>query len=769
MRKIKKKKKITAFGCAAFLAAFLLIIFLPRQIFDKPVSALLESSDGRMLGARIASDGQWRFPQIDTVPEKFARAIITYEDKRFRYHLGVDPLAVARAILLNLRNREIRSGASTITMQTIRLSRENRPRTVGEKIIEMGLAVRLELRYSKRKILAMYASNAPFGGNVVGLEAASWRYFGRPAGELSWAESAMLAVLPNSPALIHPGKNRDILLEKRNRLLDKMAAKGIIDDTECMLSKEEPLPDKPYPMPNIAYHYLETLRKEGGDRRYASDIDKGLQERTEEILHRHIGLFESNQVYNIAALVMEVSSGRIITYCGNLNPERGGASHGRAVDVIQAPRSSGSTLKPFLYAAMLDDGEILPTMLVPDIPSHYKDFTPSNYNHTFDGAVPANSIIRRSLNVPSVRLLQEYGVEKFLLLMKEMGFTTISRSADDYGLSLILGGAEIKLIDLVRAYRDMAVTLTEPEEGSSPLSPGAIWCTFDALTGVNRPEEEGSWQSFSSSRKVAWKTGTSYGNRDAWSVGVTPEYVVGVWVGNCNGEGRPNLTGIGYAAPVMFEILSILPPTGWFEIPILDLEEVVVCPLSGHPLSDICCIGTGLTPDTLLVPPHEHKPDICPYHRLIHLSEDQTYIVNSDCYSTAKMVTRSWFVLPPSQEWYYMAGHPEYRRLPPLHPNFASGGSSSRGNIVEIIYPQPGMTLAAPLSLDGKSQGVVFSAAHAIPSATLYWHIDDRYIGSTSSNEHKMLIIPEPGRHRLVVTDTNGNSASVWFEGAQPN
>jgi penicillin-binding protein 1C len=768
MQKGKKKKIIIALSCAALIAA-LIVIYFPRRIFHKPVSALLESSDGKLLGARIASDGQWRFPQIDTVPDKFARAIITYEDKRFKYHLGVDPIAIGRAIVLNIRKRDIRSGASTITMQTIRLSRENRPRTIGEKIIEMLLAVRLELRYSKTRILAMYASNAPFGGNVVGLEAASWRYFGRPAGELSWAESAMLAVLPNSPALIHPGKNRDILLEKRNRLLDKMASKGIIDATECILSKEEPLPDKPYPMPDIAYHYLETLRKEGGDRRYASDIDKGLQERTEEILRRHIGLFESNQVYNIAALVMEVSTGRIITYCGNLNPEGGGQGHGRAVDVIQAPRSSGSTLKPFLYAAMLDDGEILPTMLVPDIPSHYKDFTPSNYNHTFDGAVPANSIIRRSLNVPSVRLLQEYGVEKFLLLLKEMGFTTINRSAENYGLSLILGGAEIKLIDLVRSYRDMAATLADSEEGLSPLSPGAIWCTFDALTGVSRPEEEGSWQSFSSSRKVAWKTGTSYGNRDAWSIGVTPQYVVGVWVGNCNGEGRPNLTGIGYAAPVMFEILSILPPTGWFEMPILDLEEVAVCPLSGHPVSDICCIGTGLTPDTLLVPPHEHKPDICPYHRLLHLSEDQRYIVNSDCYSTAKMVTRSWFVLPPSQEWYYMATHPDYRRLPPLHPDFASGGGSSRGKIVEIIYPQEGMTLAAPLSLDGKSQGVVFSAAHASPSATLYWHIDDRYIGSTSSNEHKMLIIPEPGRHRLVVTDTNGNSASVRFEGAQAN
>lgn len=782
-----KQNKITA--AVAVFASLLLIagymLCLPRHLFETPVSAVLESNDGRLMGARIAADGQWRFPKIDSVPNKFAKCITTYEDKRFYIHPGVDPLAVGRALLLNFKAEEIRSGASTISMQVIRLSRNGKKRTLAEKIIEAVLATRLEIRYSKDDILALYAANAPFGGNVVGLEAASWRYFGRSAEDLSWAESAMLAVLPNSPALIHPGKNRNALLTKRNFLLDRLYTTGIISEIECTLAKDELLPDKPYPMPDIAYHYLETLRKQNGDKLYLSTLDFALQVRTENILSNYIELFESNKVENIAAVVLDVSTGHVLAYCGNVDkkiPEvnsptgNSGNGKGEEVDVVQAPRSSGSTLKPFLYAAMLDEGQILPTTLIPDIPFYYKDFSPHNYNHTFDGAVPAYSVIRRSLNVPSVKMLNDYGIDKFILLLQKIGFTTITRGANTYGLSLILGGAEIKLIDLATAYCGMAARLNSfadkaYSEKDYPLSAGAIWCTFEALLDVNRPEEESSWQSFRSAKKIAWKTGTSYGNRDAWSVGVTPQYVVAVWAGNCTGEGRPLLTGIGYAAPIMFDIFSSLPATSWFDTPEMNLEEVEVCPQSGHPVSDNCTVDNP--PDTILAPTAPQRPEVCPYHKIIHLSQDEQYIVNSDCYSVSQMKTVSWFILPPAQEWYYMRTHSDYRQLPPLHPKFLNGGGvsgvesspSSGASVIEIIYPQSGMRLAAPVALDSKSQGVIFSAAHSDPTATLFWHIDDQYICSTSNGEHKIRIIPTRGRHRLTIVDLNGNRATVIFFG----
>lgn len=728
----------------------------PRQLFDDPVSAVLEAADGQLLGARIAADGQWRFPSAESVPEKFATALITFEDKRFRHHPGVDPLAVARALRLNLRSGEVRSGASTITMQVIRLSRGDKPRTIGEKVLEALLALRLELYSSKDEILALYASNAPFGGNVVGLEAAAWRYFGRPADELSWAESATLAVLPNAPALIHPGSRRDALLEKRNFLLDRLYADGAIDSLDLALALEEALPEKPHPLPDLAYHYLETLRKAQGDKLFRTHIDPFLQSRAEAVVRRHGEAFATNQVFNIAAVILDVHSGEPVAYVGNTGHDT--RAHGENVDVVQAPRSSGSTLKPLLYAAMLDEGQILPEMLVSDTPFHYKDFTPSNFNHSFDGAVPAREVIRRSLNVPAVRMLYDYGVEKFIVLLQKAGFTTITRGADTYGLSLILGGAEIRLADLAEAYAGMARTLLG-EKGASPLSRGAIWCTFDALTELGRPEEEGDWHSFPSSRTVAWKTGTSYGNRDAWSVGVTPDYVVAVWVGNCDGEGRPLLTGVGYAAPVMFDLLGLLPATGWFGRPSDELEEVVCCALSGHPATELC-LDDGTK--AVFAPRAPHQPQPCPYHKLVHLDPDGRWQVDADCWPVAEIRHVPWFVLPPAQEWYYMRSHGDYRPLPPFHPGYAGGRGTA---VVEIVYPQEGMRVAAPVALDSRSQGVVFSAAHSDPDATLYWHLDGRYLGETVHGEHKMKVIPGKGRHTLTVVDANGHSASVRFTG----
>lgn len=752
---MSKLKKIVLIAAPAALLLILYLFSLPKEMFRAPVSAVLESSDGRLLGARIAADGQWRFPPVESVPEKYAAAVISYEDKRFRWHPGVDPLAIARAVRLNLKSGEVRSGGSTITMQTIRLSRGNPDRTVGEKIIEMILATRLELRCSKNEILALYASNAPFGGNVVGLPAASWRYFGRSCEELSWAESATLAVLPNSPALIHPGKGRDKLLEKRNFLLDKLLKDGIIDETECRLAKDEPLPDKPYALPETAYHYLESLRRSGGDRMYSSHIDFSLQTRAEAVVSRHAEEYAANDVHNMAAVIIDVATGEPLVYVGNAG--HGSKAHGDDVDVAQARRSSGSTLKPLLYGAMLDEGQILPDMLIPDVPFHYKDFSPSNYNHTFDGAVTARSVIQRSLNVPSVRMLHEYGIEKFLELLKRFGMTTVDRGADTYGLSLILGGAEIRLTELADCYRKMAAFLTDVTTEGCPLSKGAVWCTFDALTGVARPEEEGDWRSFSSSRRIAWKTGTSYGNRDAWSVGVTPEYVVAVWVGNCDGTGRPLLTGVGYAAPVMFDLFGLLPMTSWFTEPYGSLREVETCRLSGRPVSD-ACRGDGTV--TVLAPKAPQLPDRCSYHRIIHLSEDGQYRVDSGCYDVTKMQSVSWFVLPPAQEWYYMRTHTDYRQMPPLHPRF---GGEQGASLLEIIYPQNGMTIATPVALDSRSRGAVFSAAHADPDAVLFWHIDGNFIGETSHGEHKVKVTPESGVHTLTVVDANGNSATVRF------
>lgn len=752
-------------GLTVILAAGFLFA-LPRTLFDEPFSATVWSRDGRLLSAKVAPDGQWRFFPTDSVPDKFRTAITTYEDKRFYDHFGVDLLALGRAVGQNLSAGRITSGASTLTMQTIRLSRDGKPRTLREKLIEAVLALRLELRCDKDEILALYAAHAPFGGNVVGLESASWYYFGRSARQLSWGESALLAVLPNAPSLIHMKRNRERLREKRDRLLDRIWRSGHIDSLTCALARQEPLPEAPEPMPMQAMYLLGKMKK-GALR---STLDADLQSRINALARRCNNQYRGNKINNLAVVVMDVHSGEVLAYVGNVY-DPADRSTGTSVDVIPAPRSSGSVLKPILYAAMLDNGTALPTMLFPDVPTYYKDFTPQNYNRTFDGAVPANRVVERSLNVPSVRMLDKYGRENFLSLVRGLGFRTINRSAGHYGLSLILGGAEITLWDLTAAYMLMAAKLNDQDTihaphydpanaavvsaDDIPLSRGALWLMFEAISHVTRPEEEGEWQYFTSSKKIGWKTGTSYGNRDAWAVGATPDYAVGVWVGNCSGEGRPLMTGVGYAAPVLFEVFGLLPGGSWFSEPYGDLEPAVICRQSGFLASQVCPDR-----DTVMIPQSAAAGEVCPYHRIVNLSPDLKYRVTTDCCDAARIVRKPMFILPPAQEWYYKKQHTDYQPLPPLHPGLS--GAEAGSDPIEIIYPQPGRVLVAPKSLEGEAQSLVFTAVHRDRNAVLFWHIDDEYLGATTL-EHKLSVRPAPGRHRLTVIDEHGASKSVAF------
>lgn len=754
---------------------------LPKPLFKDAYSRVIYSNSGELLGARIASDGQWRFP-VSTLelPQKYVNALVTYEDKRFYHHPGIDPLAIGRAIRQNLQHRQIISGASTITMQTIRLSRPDKPRTFTRKFYEMILATRLELRCSKDQILHLYSAHAPFGGNVVGLEAACRRYFNRTPAQLSWAEASLLAVLPNSPSSLHPGRNRTLLQQKRDRLLYRLWQDGQMDEMEYTLAIDEPMPANPYPMPDIAYHLLERAGKEHGDNAYQTTIDAHLQQRVNQTALRYNNIYRSNKVNNLSIMVADVHTGEIVAYYGNVfqkNDPRPGGS----VDVIQAPRSSGSTLKPFLYAAMLDKGQIWPDMLMKDTPFHAQNFAPRNFTNTFEGAVPAHQVIERSLNVPSVRMLDTYGTEPFLMLLRQLGFSTVTRPSGDYGLSLILGGAEITLYDLVRAYYRQAaqlnqyanpqefifqdLTYLQKQEGSparktqetQSFTCASLYLLMESLSNLNRPEEEANWETFYSSRKIAWKTGTSWGHRDAWSVGITPDYVVGVWVGNASGEGRAQLTGVGYAAPVLFDVFSLLPASAkWFSMPEAQMEQVVICTQSGHPAGSLCP-----QTDTVWVPRTEVRPETCPYHMLVHLDANEQWRVNSSCYDVRNMVHKSWFVLPPSQEWYYMQKHLNYRPLPSVHPALKESTGVAKG--LEIIYPQRGDIVVTTLDLDGKTKGAIFRAAHQDRDAILYWHIDDQYVGTTQAGNHQIKTDPAPGRHLLYVTDQYGAGATVSF------
>ncbi len=787
----KNKYSLQLVFCALILWICLMHLWIPKPLISKPYSTLLYTTEtsGRevLLGARIASDGQWRFPSGSEVPEKFAVCLTQYEDKRFWYHPGIDPFALMRAVQLNLTQSRVVSGGSTLTMQLARIAQGNQSRTVGQKVIEMLWALYLECSYSKVEILRMYASNAPFGGNVVGIEAAAWRYFGREAKDLSWAEQATLAVLPNSPALIHPGRNRAELKQKRDKLLLRLYEKHILDKTEYELACMEALPEKPLPLPNKAPHLLERLAIEKQENRIHTTVDPTLQQQVQRLVNRYVADYRSNHIYNAAALVADVESGKILAYVGNVTDQNMTTGHGYQVDVITSPRSTGSVLKPFLYAAMLNDGLILPGTLIADTPLNINGFTPQNFNKTFYGAVPAHVAIERSLNVPLVRMLSQYNTGRFMSLLKRLGMTTLRFSEDHYGASLILGGAEGSLWDLSGMYASLARMLSHyrsyngrydrsdihpltpyPIEEKKPirsvtdirladeslLSYASLWFMFEAMSGLNRPEEEADWQQFSSMKQVAWKTGTSYGGRDAWAIGVTPRYVVGVWVGNATGEGRSGLTGVGYAAPILFDIYSLLPDVPWFDQPYDELEEVAVCRQSGHKASAICD-----EVDTVYIPRTGIATAVCPYHRIVHLSQDGQYRVNSSCESVSRMQERSWFVLPPAQAYYYKNYHVEYQALPPLKP----GCEEDQSRQIAILYPEHQAVLYLPKGFSGEREKVVMRATHARSDATLYWHLDDVYLGETRQI-HQMACLIEPGNHILTLLDEDGNRRSILFE-----
>ena len=405
---IKHHKKKT-------IVLVVLLIFyafcLPKKLFTKPTSTVITSENNELLGALIAKDGQWRFPQNDSVPDKFKTCLVQFEDEYFYKHPGFNPVSIFKALQQNIQSGTVKRGGSTITQQVIRLSRNDKPRTYFEKLKELVLATRLEFRDSKEKIIGYWASNAPFGGNVVGLDAASWRYFNRKASDLSWAESATLAVLPNAPRLIYPGKNQQKLLAKRNRLLKKLLTKKVIDSLTYDLSILEELPQKPYPLPQIAPHLLQKINKRSEGKFVKTTIDKKLQQQTNEIVFNHYNQLKENGIYNIAVLVLDVKNRRVLTYIGNSPTD---IKHQKDVDIIDKPRSTGSILKPFLYAAMLDSGELLANTLVADVPTNFGSYQPENFDKKYSGAISVKLALSKSLNVPAVRMLQEFGLENSL-------------------------------------------------------------------------------------------------------------------------------------------------------------------------------------------------------------------------------------------------------------------------------------------------------------------------------------------------------------------
>jgi penicillin-binding protein 1C len=568
------------------------------------------------------------------------------------------------------------------------------------------------------------------------------------------------------------------LQERRDRLLRALAAAGKLDALALQLAIAEPLVEAPRPLPDNAPHLLETLRQRyPAQHRFPSTIDPQLQRQALELVRTHSLELQRSGIGNAAALIVDNQSFELLAYVGNAEWQPG-SNRSLAVDIVQRPRSTGSILKPFLFAAMLDSGQLLPQMLVADVPTQLRGFTPENFDRSFRGAVAADEALAHSLNVPAVRLLRDFGYPRFHALLQQLGFTTMNRPADHYGLALILGGAEASLWEVAGAYANLADGARAAQGGSArpvrrrvqwlrseealasparPLSIGAAWLTQQALLEVARPAEEANWRTFADSRQIAWKTGTSWGLRDAWAVGSSTRYTVGVWAGNADGVGVAGLTGGTAAAPLLFALHDLLPRSAWYVMPVGALKTVQTCVDDGYLANELC------TARDTQVPVRSHFDRQTPYHQLVHLDAAGRHRVDAGCNRVSEMRHVPWFVLPPAMEHYYRGQHSDYRPLPPWRADCVAGSAAAQRSVMEFLYPDASGRIYVPIDLDGTRGRAVFEVVHRDAGAVLYWHLDEDYAGRTEL-AHQLAVDLAAGEHSVTVVDAAGNRITRRFE-----
>lgn len=749
------------FLCGFGLVAILLI---PVPLDKKPYSKVLYDVEGQLLSAKVAADEQWRFPSDRSLPNMLVKSIVLYEDEWFYWHPGFNPVSLLKSFFINVKSGRIVRGGSTLSMQVARMARDKKRRTYREKVLETLGALKLEILYSKDQIIQQWCTLASFGGNVVGIEAASWRYFGRPLDQLSVAEYATLAVLPNAPALIHPSRNRQALKEKRNRLLEKLDEKKQISGGDLVLYQSEPIPFEPKEMPQQALHLLEYLCGAFPQyQAYQTTIQADIQHRIHDFTNYRTQILEQNGIRNAAILVLDVEEGNLLAYVGNTRDKNGSM---RYVDLIQAPRSYGSLLKPFLFAQALDKGMFLPEELISDIPTYIDGFEPKNFDKQFRGVVSFRDVLIQSLNVPSVRVLYYLGHQVFYDLLQSFEPDFLNKGANHYGLSIILGGGESNLWSLSRMYLGLARkylkyrndfirirVLKDEDLEKYSVSLGNFAChqTVEALADVVRPREETGWKKLHANNEIAWKTGTSYGHRDAWTIGFNSKYLVGIWVGNENGEGREKLTGITTAAPIFFDVMDILGERKPFLKTFKSSHTIKTCAESGKLAGKNCSQLKNLKVDQ-----YSHQWSICDLHEIGSIT-DNGYFKPIQCLEpNAKKDT--FFTLDPIQAYYTHKANPFFYVLPPIDPTCEESNQAS----LRFIYPFKNAKVFLPIESNGERRSLIAKASTS-ESKELFWFLNEEYLGTTI-NEHDWALDPIPGQHELSISDAQGNRQSIFFQ-----
>lgn len=766
-RTFKRLRQATIVAFALLSAMFVLdLVFpLPEHRLYPDSSLIVEDRNGEIMRVFLAPDEMWRMrAKSDELSPALIDAVLQYEDRYFRYHPGVNPFSVLRAAWVDLKEGSFVLGASTITMQVARLI-EPKERTIPAKLKELLRALQLELHYSKDEILAFYFNLAPYGGNIVGVKAASYIYFNKPPSALSYGEAALLAALPNSPNTLRPDLHCANAEKARRKVLQVLTSRGRISSTQLKEALSEPIPCGRTELPFEIPHLSTDLALDNPESDILkTTVDARVQRLCERLMRAGLDPLGSHGIENGAVVVIDNESRDILALVGSRDFDDS-ETQGQ-VNGARAPRSPGSALKPFIYALALDRGLISEKSILFDVPVDYSGYSPENYDGLFNGPVTARGALIRSLNVPAVRLEDEVGVSRFYRLLKNAGVRSLDKDYEHYGLSLILGGGEITLLELTSLYaglanggrfRDPRVLLTEDAPPARKLlSEESAYIVADILTDLRRPDLPSVWDWSVDMPKVAWKTGTSYGRRDAWSVGFTPNYTVGVWVGNFDGTGVPELVGAEAAAPILFSIITTLEKSrqsSWFTAPD-GLARRSVCTASGHICTDLC--GPAMTEYYI---PGISPSRSCEVHQAVLVDTTTGYRLCSRSdrnEHTQQIVCEMW---PPEVSSFLRENGYSIQPIPPLNPECTRVVNN---HPPLIKSPSDGAEYRIRPGVDTEYQKILLKASVSNSTSRIYWFLDEELIHSGSASD-RVFIDPTPGYHSLVCIDKEGRSTEVVF------
>jgi penicillin-binding protein 1C len=741
-----------------------LVFPLPQESLYKPSATFVYSRDGNLMSCFAARDSYWRKPvKLSEISPLLVRSVIACEDRRFYCHPGVNPISLVSAAIDDIKAGKVVRGGSTITMQIARMM-EPKSRTLKAKVIEILRAFQLELHYSKRELLELYFNMAPYGGNIEGVGAAAYFYFGKRPIELSASQAALLVSIPNSPTALRPDLYLDRSLRARRRVLNVMLSQRIISKGKYAEALDEEIKSKRYEPPAFAPHLSRDLALKNPERpEIVSTIDLRFQNICEGIVRNHKGDLAAKGISNAAIVILKNSSCEVVSMVGSVNFND--IQHQGQVNGATSPRSPGSALKPFLYALALDKGMFSPSSLVEDLPVYFGGYSPENYDKEYRGAVSMAEALRLSLNIPAVTICSKVGQDDFYRLLKSGGISTLYRKDYEYGLPIVLGACEIELVELSALYSSLAregvfipykTELAAETAGDSTrlFSPGASYIISKILSELERPDFPSSWEFAPDIPKVAWKTGTSYGRKDAWSVGYNPDYTVGVWTGNFSGESSPDLVGAEAAAPILFEIFQAIGngrSSGWFSQP-PDVATRTVCAVSGLPPNPNCPITI-----TELYLPGVSPVQPCEIHKIILVDSTGGYRLCRFCSRGKKVIERTYEDWPPKLATWLAQSGKLALDIPEHNPD-CTGTYAGEGPV--IISPNDDAVYVFRDHVPASEQEIVLEASAASGAHELYWFIDGELYKQAKPGE-KVFYAPEPGIHKLVCSDEEGRSSSL--------